>query len=514
MYQRFRCLIDSIEFEKLVLFQDASPLSGVFEDGDHYGLNTTARVNNLNQFFNSKPIRKSMKIIKKLTIIGTSREVVDFEFNLNKLTYLDACFVTFSNPTIIENSSSIEILILVNVQMENGQLPCSIEKFNNEIFPYDSTIIYASGFGHLKSNIKHLSLIHIKLIDILFFEFCVHRGLLKEIEIIDRILIDSLETLEFIILNFSKLKKINCFIGSDIMEFFEIFISNQRKLNLIANKLKPRLKVYIFGILFKKQSILTIAHFFVEFGCFIHFFQGEVRLSLEQEFKSAIKIINQNEHLFAEFLKSIKDVKKIEFVDENFLKKLVGCVGLHFHFDKNSFISIFKKVLPILSNLSRLGLKNENFKIQYTNEILDLIPVYASNIDYLNLDNYCEINFDFLFKLIRLKYLSFYLRYPIQQSIYIELLRALKYLKKFDVYFVKPVEMEKDQLTSFKKLVLHCLKEEIKAKDFNFKIQIYKSFSSDQKVIRYSYKKDDSEFEIDFENAQKLCDMNKFLESN
>ena len=198
--------------------------------------------------------------------------------------------------------------------------------------------------------------------------------------------------------------------------------------------------------------------------------------------------------MFTEFFRSIKFLVVTGFIDEVFFKKLVNCTSVQFDFDaKNepgdgSTKLNFEKILQILPISSKLCIIYQKFYLsKCSNKVLDLIPLYANTIEYLNLDNYCKINFNFFFELPRLKIVHLQLRYAFDQSIFIELLCQLKDLCVLEIFFVKPIEMEKDQLSSFKKLVLHFLKKEIKAKEFNFIIEIHKSNSDDQKVIRYYY---------------------------
>ena len=449
------------------------PKKGKFEDGKAYGLDKCVYANDLEKFFKSKPIKRSIKNIKKLKILGKTVVYLNQTFNFNRLAYLEAERICFQNSTILSNSSNLETLILRH---------CLLPGVNDINFNAPSL--------NPNLNIKRFSWICNQfLIDINFFKYCIKNGLLKSIETIDMIQLLDLDTLVYLIENFSTLKKINCTIGKDLEQF--IAMINQNKLNQIANKLKPSTKLHTWGFFLTKESSSILRNFFIRIQdlvvvqCITLVF-----LMIDDENKHLIGELKKNEHLLTEFFKLIKAMDNCnQFLDEDLFKKLVNCDSVKYFFDEENVPGIkFKKALKSLSITSKLGMINDSFNVHYSNEILDLVPVYCPSIEHYYLDFWqSTINFNFLFKLSRLRVLLVRLGHAIDQSTFIELIRQLKYLNVFDVYFIKPTNMEKEQLSAFKKLVLQCLKEDNTSKNFDFKIQIYSFKKGVKKVVKYAY---------------------------
>ena len=176
--RKFKCLIDSIAIEKLVVFENATPIPCRFKDGDYYGSNEIVRVNSLNQFFNTKSVLKSIRNIKKLKIIGTKPDCsIDLKVHFRKLTYFEAQNMNFITPIILI-SPNINTLILSNACMNRDEL------YNIPHFTPLFVVFY--GFMKLKCNIKHLSLVNISfLTNIISLKYRVNNGLFKAIECID-----------------------------------------------------------------------------------------------------------------------------------------------------------------------------------------------------------------------------------------------------------------------------------------------------------------------------------------
>ena len=528
---RYKRLIDSIKFKELIVSQNLKPISGQFEDGDCYDLDKCVCVTDLNKFLNCESILDSMKYIKKLKLIGEPNyeRFVKIKFGFRQLTYFEAYRVLFSNPTIVNNSPNIHTLILKDTFMNYDKWRKLKDIYMNndnsrkldmvyDIFKIPQAIIY-NGFEYLKLNIKHLRLISPNLLDIYFFEYLVENNILKQIEKIDGINLEDLETLAFIVDNFKSLKKVNCLIGNDLKNFDSLI--NKRQLDQIASKLTHlNLTVNIWGCLLIDQSVSIVYNFLSKYRQLIRVQRSEVYLILNEQFSVLIDEINKNEDLFGEFFNLIKNLEfKIKDVDSNVIKRFVNCESVNFYFyDKNPPCHIeMKKILQSLSITTSFCTTNSCFEIRFSNEILDLIPIYCKDIESLYLDIYSKINnFNFLFKLARLKRLAISLRYPlIGQSTFIELISNLRQLGMLDICFVRSANMTTDQLSAFKKLINSL--NEINTNAFSFNIQIYTSKKGDRQVVRYFYLRGffhlfafkDKFFK---ENCEKLCKADEHFE--
>ena len=290
----------------------------------------------------------------------------------------------------------------------------------------------------------------------------------------------------FLSKNLKNLKKINCLIGASVDDYIAI---DKSELNRVARKLRSDLDVSVFNIKFTKKAVSVARDFFVQFRSSIIFEQNKCTLVVKEESIALIQFIKKNEDLFVNFYESITLVvfyKKL--ADNDFFKKLVNCRGADFRFDNQltpdnkEFLNALK-ILPITSNLY---LHNNCLNVEYSNKIFSRMVVFCRDIDELSMDQFTEnINYNFILKFKRLKILNLRLMHAIDQSIFIKIFRALKDLCLLEIYFIKPANMEKEQLSAFKKLVTNHLKEKIKIKDFNFIIQIFENRG--KKVIRCYY---------------------------
>lgn len=73
------------------------------------------------------------------------------------------------------------------------------------------------------------------------------------------------------------------------------------------------------------------------------------------------------------------------------------------------------------------------------------------------------------------------------QDVYLNLIKRSKYLAYFQVYFERKNEQTREQLKSFKELVIKVLTEDLKYKDAIFRIEIHKK--DEICLIRYVLKR-------------------------
>ena len=160
------------------------------------------------------------------------------------------------------------------------------------------------------------------------------------------------------------------------------------------------------------------------------------------------------------------------------------CFSL-FENPNRKFKQIFNNLTP---RLRSIWFRLRDIGVQYDNEILDLLPTKCPNLLHLSIDNRNnKLNYDFVLKLERLQFLKLNLGYPIDQSVFLKLVKKMRYLDLFDVRFVKPANLVKDELSQFKKLVNRTLQTELARPDYEFTIQIHKRMQPES-FVRYLVK--------------------------
>ena len=212
------------------------------------------------------------------------------------------------------------------------------------------------------------------------------------------------------------------------------------------------------------------------------------------------------------FFKSISllHIGSQDIVDEKLFRKFTNVHTLYFSLF-NSPKSKFTKVFNAFANVQSIRLNTRDIEVTYGNEILDLIPRKCQNCISLVIDNRnTKLDFDFLFKLSRLKFLRLNLGYAMSKFVYLNLVKQLKYLDYLDVNVIKPVvpPLNKDLLSEFKKVVNNCLVSELKKLDHHFIIKIYTRMDTES-FVRYLMKLKERDDEID-----KLAELQMYYWSN
>lgn len=258
-------------------------------------------------------------------------------------------------------------------------------------------------------------------------------------------------------------------------------------------KLRDDVAVYLFGIRLNKDTLSFITGFMKQFGSKLRVNRYKLEyIMLEESYKYIKKY--ENKYDLTGFYDSISllHLGQQIIVDEKLFKKFRNLEHLCFSLFQSPGLS-FRRVLAAFPKLKSLWIVARDVKVNYGNEILNQIPKTNPDLIYLSIDNRNnEIKFDFLFELRRLNFIKMNLGFPIDQSEFIELIRTLKYVRTVDIRFVKPDDLNKEQLKWFKKQVNDCLANELKRPDHYFTIKIYNG-GPKESFVRYLMKPKDAQ---------------------
>lgn len=304
---------------------------------------------------------------------------------------------------------------------------------------------------------------------------------------------------------------------------FPAELSKFRKDELIKNLMRDNLTLYIWGIEFSKKNEEFFQKFFssklTELLCsvpelqqmtqtigymadpmsnmFLYGFQREHDLTEFYKLITRVMFLELNKHnmsreLFANFVNVEEMMLSIDNEDSN----LYSCVD---DYDDYSF----DEYLKLFSKLVRLNIVSEP-NLNLNQKLLKSLPKYCENLKFLVIANWDITNFSFLYEMKHLKTAIISGKRPINQGAYLELIKTLgKQLKKFDFCYDKPANLNKDELSAFKKRVLQCIDNDdvLKSRNPKFKIKI-----EDDSLIRYEY-------EVDQFDAMEVANMARVLGS-
>lgn len=449
---------------------DRSPIQpGKFALIDEkYNLQDCVYVFNLKTFFANKFILQRLEKIEKLMINGLAEQEFTLNATFNNLTHLELREVHIINPTIL-NSSNIKTLLLNDTQLNNS----GDDYFNGVL-----------GFNNLKCKLKHFSHSTLLRTEITFYQMCLKKDAFSELETLDCYL-NHLKTLLFIGNNFTKLKTLNVSFPKCRDDLIDMFRNNA--LDKMANRLRSGLKVNLFGIPLNKSTYELIPDFILESE--LSFTSDGISVLANDKM---IEFEDEHPHLLDGFFKQIATIRfEDRLADQSLADKFTNVSDACYNFwlEVRHDLPERFKAHPNITSLILTSLPDGH----YLNDIMDMIPVNFKNLTNLRMDQWDDVNFDFLLQLPKLKTLTLLLRFEFDQSLFINMLRNLKYLSFCEILYGRTDIHTKDHLSSFKKMVLACVSDELKFTDCVFKIEIHhrKSYMGNEKYsfIRYILKR-------------------------
>lgn len=464
---------------------DRSPIQpGKFALIDEkYSLQDCVYVFNVGAFFANSFILERLKKIEKLVINGLDRQEFCLHSTFNKLTHLELREVCVRNPTILK-SPNIKTLFLHDAFLNNSR-----EDYFNGLL----------GFNSLGCKLNHFSNSTVLRAELDFYQSCLKTGAFSELATLD-CYVSELKTLLFIGTNFTKLKTINVRIAKSRDDFIDMTRGNDMR--QLVNKLRPDLKVNLFGMPLNKSTYEVIDDFIVDFEFSFTCGRVGVLTSLEMtEFE------DEHPHLLAGFFKQLDTIRLED--------RLPSDVPLHGKFINASeaTYSFWMEVRhdlpdrfkahPNITSLILTSLPDGH----YLNDIMDEIPIHFKNLTNLQMDQWDDVNFDFLLQLAKLKTLRLYLRFEFDQSLFIEILRNLKHLSFVEILYGRTDLHTKERLSAFKQSVLACVSSELNYTDCVFKIEMHHrtSYMGNEQFsfVRYILKRTRRDSE---ENSLSVCE--------
>ena len=372
-----------MRIKKLAIFMALPPRPGKFQLLDEqYDLSDCVHVLSLDSFFASKTILKCLEKLEKLAIFTWDHgEKNFFKVQFNELTYLEIDCVTIIHPTILASPKLERIFYYqawMNEQHEDSSgLPILVNDF---------------GFDKLISKrLKHINFRN--LVDQPFLEYCVRRGLLNEIEVIEVQLFD-LESLFYIVENCPKLKKIDAYLGfgaplqiESVKQMFSDRITDQQ-LRTAANKLKrmnPDLAVYLWSLPFNSSTCKRVRQFFSQLNNAIEVRHVNLLLRISTDRVYQLLRHFDRDHFLDEFWRKVNVAIVKNVVDEaRYYERLTNCVVFNTSLDNRSDLAIAKEAIRSMPlQLRDFGFQS-NSMVQCGNDVLgrllrlDLIRILSS----------------------------------------------------------------------------------------------------------------------------------------
>lgn len=497
--KRCRDLLDSMQINKLVVFERLPPVPGRLEYIDEeYDLPDTAQVYDLTKFFQNATLLKQMRSLEKLVIRGVHEKVISLktEFELatafEQLNYLALHHVLVSSSVVLR-SPKIQHLILDGCALRSKDaIGARIEELKSTQHPSDDSLSVAMyGLTDLESRmIRNLKIT-------LETEYCLYlylkrSELLESIEELN-VVISDFNTFEFIIDNFASLRRLNCLVGTEKSAFLEQV--EEVHLERLASRIRDDLAVFICGIPFHKSNASLVIEFLKTAGDMVKIEDGRLEFT---GFSGTYDMLAKFERWtdLAQFYLKIDRFKvhDTRSMKQQLFARFNNCqvLDLALHHDPEPHFVQFFQLFP---TIRAIRINCFNWMVKITDDLLDQIPLHCPALEQLGFDNWnSKLNFDFLFKLKRLRILEGYLYLPIHQSTFLRLIKELKYLEHIDLCFVRSVDtyrpdLTMERLSEFRRSVNEYVTEKLMVTDFFMKVQNYFKEKSNKKFVRYLYKR-------------------------
>ena len=499
--KRCKDLLDSIQINKLVVFERLPPVPGRLDHtGEEYGLKDTAQVNDLAQFFSNDVLLKQMKLLETLVIRGVDEKVmsVKTEFEMKtafeQLNYLSLHHVLVSSGQLLR-SPKIQYLILDGCALRSKvQIKAKIEELKSRPDASEESL---SAYMYALTDLESRNLRYLKVTletEYYFYLYLKQNELLRSIEELD-VVISDFASLEFIIENFASLKRLHCLIGTDKCTLLK---RAQVDLESLANKLRDDQSVFICGIPFRRSAASLVIEFLKKAGDMVKIEDAKLEFT---GFSGTYEMLEKFEKRvdLGQFYKKIDRFKvhDTRSMNAELFARFSNCKALDIavHHNPEPLIKFFEA----FPTIKAIRISCFDWLVKIDNELLDKIPAHCGQIEQLSFDNWNKkINFTFLLELKRLRKLECNLYLPMEQSLFLALIKYLKHIESIDVCFMRPndvqmnwlSEFRREKLSAFKRQVNDYVQEKLQAADHFMKIQeFYKEKSEQKELIRYLYKR-------------------------
>lgn len=435
--------------------------------GSGYTDANTVYVSSLRRFFNNKFIIKRLASIEMLKIIGLDEAILDCRATFDKLTHLELRSVRLATPTILQ-CPNLKILLMSDTYVSGTGRSLFERLFGRKM--RNESHMKRLGLCNLKSKLQHFRTTDILYEDdeIKFFNDLHKSGALSELETLDCHLHDF-RTLQYISKTFDGLKSVNVryipfSVGSFLMPFW---------LDEMLSKLRPNLKVFLFGIPFNKQTIRMLESFLSGYGRYMEVKPLSFGIKMCCYWNHFSRTFIDHLDLFDGFFKLIDKVTyggQVE--DKSILNQLVHVSHIVNEFESgvNHDLSNILASNPNIKELHLCSLPGRG----YPNDILDLIPLYCPRLIELNMDNWeTNVNYKFLLNLPLLKVVKIHMRFPFQQAFFMTLLRTLTKLTFLEIWCEKPDTVTEEEIEAFKLSAEDFVSNELKYNDCTIKVEIH-----------------------------------------
>jgi len=472
---RFKNLIDGLPLDNLIIFDRLPPVISTYKfTNARWNYENTVYVYNFHKFI--KAFGHKLERTKRLVIKSVNKFEYDFNIDLKCLTHLELYDITFKSSKIF-SSPKLESLLLHEVFIDGQWSEFKVNRLKN--CSMSSTLFYP-----ISLSIKEFGYLHFEEIMYMWnvdsMTGCKinHLRVNTTLKIAQRAMdyFKTMKVLELCLVGFSD--------QDELAEFTEL------KSGLFLNKKRDDCDLYVYGIKYTQENLKAFNEFVLFARGVISFVFRRACLNVNQ--CPVVNHLHLNDHTikrsgskFYNLIEVLQFEKHLHFVDE--LENLINVRDLILNLTIESAPYGFHEFLKYFRLINRLEI-TQLATTHLSNKFLDDI-VICDQIYHLKLYCFDPMNFDFLFKLKKLKYLMLSLYYPMKNSIIIKLIKNLKYLSFFQVQFQRPAEnYTKDHLSAFKRTVNTLIETEFKIKDAKFMVTIHtqKINKSDAQVIRFT----------------------------
>ena len=466
--KRFKFIVDSIRLntfksKSLILFSRRPPIVNRFKliDGD-YSLEDIVYLINLTPFFKNPLVLNCIDKIEKLVIYGNEKDSFNINYTFDHLNYLELHNAKCTNSTILK-SKNLEYLYVYRSVFNHT----TEEEIGVDLETAKSPSFYFFGFNDLKSKqLKSLYLrdCHNDMLGIEFFKLALKKSVLPKIKELD-VHLQDFNTLHYILDHFTSLKRVNVLIKENLNEFCKHF--HEINVEIVYSMMLKDVDIYIYGLLFKVDTSILAIRFCGRFRDHLQMEMSDFVLAIDKKTDALIESSTIDRNFLTDFFKIIRIVLfNNKFANKNECKKMINAENLTYYFLEDRGADEFVEFLKLFPNMHQLKLISE-IGNEARNDYLDLLPIYCKKLSSFSINTTNAIKLDFLFEIKILK--TFILN--LDQAIILDLIRSQQYLTYFEIYF--PVSnLDRQQLSAFKKLVNHCLSVEMKRKDCELKIEI------------------------------------------
>lgn len=510
--KRFKSLCDLVQIQKLVIYERREPLPGRLRyTNEPYGLEHTAYVVNLRRFFDNERIIEQMSSIRVLIIHGDWRiedwkkEEVDLKVKFERLNYLELHLCMFISPILL-SSTQLEFLIIDFALMRPEELIRAKEKEIKESKSGDSWWWYALGLEELESRRLKFFSLNIE-IDETIPKKAINSHLFDRLEEA-HLCFSDWQSIEPLVRkeHCPMLRRLNIRMGShDVQEIVDSV--QQADLSKLFSSFNEKLTVHLFGFPFDQQHKPAMVEFFKTFDQKIQVGANwQVLLELDQQIYSHIKKWNKKVNL-AQFYQTVGDLTVRDsseqlYSDHEFFKGFSRCNSIAYHVNPKP--ADLEGHLDVLTNLKKIQLAC-TCDNPHPDRILDAIGEKCSKLERLTFHSCERIEFGFLFKLQRLRYLNMQLAFTPSKCTLIDYLRNHRDLVGLEICFIRSKSESKNNLKNFKKLVNETFSERFEARKLEFRVQIRtKTAGKRYQFVRYLLHKIDHEIEISRMNKANM----------